>query len=177
MNNPHEHNNITFVPFGEDKRISGPWADLMEADVSRINAGLIFASICVSGEASSGNIGFRFVDRNTTLSVRSASGKRTPVHFSHQPEAKQSETQNTVTYFIKMDLTGVTKLTLQIRVDDSDRANTNSAGVNANGPYNHQTISTLTIIPTNSGGMTTVAGSSRKMGESYKKVIDPNWRP
>jgi hypothetical protein len=148
MNNPYVSgvDCVYTVYSGEKKYDAAAWVDVtgMSVDFNYSGKKLILCSICM-GTVSSANVGFRFVDGNVILyPIRAKTNTREPVHFSVELPTYSSENLSVTTFHMVADCHG--KVKLQIRVDDSGSVCINSIENQRDRPYNHMTISTLSVL-------------------------------
>jgi hypothetical protein len=148
MNNPYSSglDCVYTVYSGEKKYTLASWVDVtgMSVDLNYSGKKLILCSICM-GAVSSANVGFRFMDDNGILyPIRTKTNNREPVHFSVELPTNSTENLSVVTFHMISDCHG--KVKLQIRVDDTGSVCINSIGDQRDRPYNHMTISTLSVL-------------------------------
>lgn len=148
MNNPYVSGvDCVYTTYtGEKKYDQASWVDVTGLSVNLNYSGkkLIICSICI-GTDSNANVGFRFSDDNGVLQpIRAKTNNREPTHFSVEPPTNSTENQSVWTFHMVADCHG--KVKLQMRVDDTGVATVNSIHDQRNRPYNHATISTLTVL-------------------------------
>ena len=120
------------------------WQDVMSVDVYP-GRKFIICSICIS-TTSHVNAGFRFVDHDGKPfpPMRPKTDLREPVHFSFENPTQSSENLSVVTFHMVAEVKK--KVQLQIRADDSGNLRVNGIDDQHNTPYNHKTISTLSVL-------------------------------
>ena len=125
----------------------GAWQDVqgLSVDVNYPGRKFIICSICIS-TTSHVNAGFRLVDADGKAfpPMRSKADNREPVHFSFEPSTKSSENLSVVTFHMIAEVKK--KVQLQIRADDAGTIRVNGFDSKIDKPYNHKTISILSVI-------------------------------
>ena len=149
MDNPYKlGKDCVYTVYQDEVKYSkASWVNVagMSVDVHYPGRKLILCSICL-GAASHANVGFRFVDHDGKPfpPMRQKTNTREPVHFSYEPPTQSAEDLAVVTFHLIADVEK--KVQLQVRVDDSATICINSIDDQRDRPYNHMTISTLTVI-------------------------------
>ena len=125
----------------------GAWQDVagLSVDVNYPGRKLILCSICIN-TTSHVNAGFRFVDDDGKAfpPMRSKTNKREPAHFSFEPTPTSAENLSVVTFHMIAEVKK--KVQLQIRADDVGHIRVNGFDNKIDKPYNHKTISILSVI-------------------------------
>ena len=125
----------------------GAWQSVagLSVDVNYPGRKFIICSICIS-TTSHVNAGFQLVDHDGTafLPMRSKTDKREPTHFSFEPPTSSEENLSVVTFHMIAEVKK--KVQLQIRADDAGHIRVNGFDNQKDLPYNHKTISILTVI-------------------------------
>ena len=120
------------------------WQDVMSVDVSPGKKFIICSiNVCATSHV---NVGFRFVDDDGTPfpPYRTKTDNREPTHFSFEPPTQSDENLTVVTFHMVAEVKK--KVKLQIRVDDSGKVRVNGIVDKRDKPYNHKTISTLSVL-------------------------------
>ncbi|MEN0016676.1 MAG: hypothetical protein AAF706_03620, partial [Bacteroidota bacterium] len=134
---------------GEKRYNQAAWVDVtgLSVDLNYSVKKLILCSICI-GANSHANVGFRFCDDNGVLQpMRTKTQTREPVHFSVEANPGTTENQSVWTFHMVANCHG--KVKLQVRVDDTGEVTVNSVHDQRDRPFNHATISTLTVLSLN----------------------------
>ena len=125
----------------------GAWQDVagLSVDVNYPGRKLILCSICIS-TTSHVNAGFQLVDDDGKAfpPMRSKTDKREPAHFSFEPPTNSVENLSVVTFHMIAEVKK--KVQLQIRADDAGHLCVNGFDNKIDKPYNHKTISILSVI-------------------------------
>ena len=146
MDNPYQTKRdcVYTILETEHEFTKAAWNDVMSLDVSP-GKKFIIVSINIS-TTSHVNAGFRFVDDDDTpfQPYRTKTDNREPTHFSFEPPTQSDENLTVVTFHMVAE--AKKKVRLQIRADDSGKIRVNGIVDQRNKPYNHKTISTMSVI-------------------------------